>query len=775
MIPGSEKYVSRPVDPEVLRRSLPSKLKVHTVSQEEIDGLDPLTYEVVRHRLWSVTDEMGETLKRMSGSPIVTDANDFDFTVNDEMGQAVQVGLYNTMLVGAIDLALSWTLQNRADNPGIEDGDMFLCNDPWVGGGLHQSDVLVFQPIFYDGMLFGWTSAICHEPDLGGSAFGSAPIGNVDVFAESLPTPPIKIVRKGEIQRDVADAWVRRSRVPMIVGLDLRAKVGANNIGRDRLLAVIEQYGPTTVKAVMKRMLNDAEHRLRQKLKALPDGSWSASGYQDQAFIGDRATHRTTVTMTKKDDHLTFDFTGTDPQAGVINCTFGGCRGGIMLALLPMLAGDIPWSAGGLMRCFDIVTPEGTLNNATFPAAINRAPLGTAWLIGNLVAQCLSLMLDRNFEMRKNLQASCCGTYNVALVAGMDERNDTPTPFLNVVMESVAGGYGARASRDGISTGGNFCIPMGRVPDAEVTELLYPMLMLWRREETNSGGAGKYRGGASSAVAMTPHGTSLPAHVLLSTSGKATAQNPGLAGGYPGNLGYDVLVSGADARGLMAAGRIPSSLQELSGDALVTQCYETSVLAPGDVLYLNCQGGGGYGDPLHRDPDAVIEDVRSGIVSVAAAEQVYGVCLSADGEMDAVATDQRRAAIRAERHAMATVERLDEAKADLRDAIPIDENLASVAWGNGTRVACRHCGEILGDAENRLHVAVINADSAAAGPIVRSKPELFIDTPVQFQQYICPGCATALHTAISPVGAERTVNGFAVAGHSHDHRHAEMA
>ncbi len=763
MIPGSEKYVSRPVNPDTLLRSLPSKLKVHTVTQDVIDNLDPLTYEVVRHRLWSVTDEMGETLKRMSGSPIVTDANDFDFTVNDELGQAVQVGLYNTMLVGAIDLALSWTLQNRADNPGIEDGDMFLCNDPWVGGGLHQSDVLVFQPIFHDGMLFGWTSAICHEPDLGGSAFGSAPIGNVDVFAESLPTPPIKIVRKGEIQRDVADVWVRRSRVPMIVGLDLRAKVGANNIGRDRLLAVIEQYGAETVKAVMKRMLNDAEHRLRQKLRSLPDGIWSANGYQDQAFIGDRATHRTVVTMTKRDDRLTFDFTGTDPQAGVINCTYGGCRGGIMLALLPMLAGDIPWSAGGLMRCFDIVTPEGTLNNATFPSAINRAPLGTAWLIGNLVAQCLSLMLDQNFEMRKNLQASCCGTYNVAVVAGVDERAETPAPFLNVVMESVAGGYGARANRDGISTGGNFCIPMGRVPDAEVTELLYPMLMLWRREEPDSGGAGKYRGGASSAVAMTPHGTSLPAHVLLSTSGKATAQNPGLAGGYPGNLGYDVLVSGADAMNMMAAGRIPSSLEELSGDALVTQCYETSVLVPGDVLYLNCQGGGGYGDPLHRDPLAVLDDVRAGMVSADAAQQIYGVCLADDGTLDLIATTRRRDAIRAARQVAAIADRLTEQKADLRDAIPIDDNLASISLENEVRVACRHCGEILSDSENRLHVSSIMAESAAAGPIVRSRPEMFIDTPVQFQQFICPGCATALHTSISPANSQQTVNGFVVA------------
>ncbi|MGE0299178.1 MAG: hydantoinase B/oxoprolinase family protein, partial [Pseudonocardia sp.] len=144
-IPGSEVFSSRPVDPDELARSLPSTLAVHSVTQEQVDALDPLTYEVVRHRLWSVTDEMGEALKRMSGSPIVTDANDFDFAISDELGQEVQVGLYNTMLVGAVDLAIYWTLRHRSANPGIAEGDMFLCNDPWVGGGLHQNDVIVYQ------------------------------------------------------------------------------------------------------------------------------------------------------------------------------------------------------------------------------------------------------------------------------------------------------------------------------------------------------------------------------------------------------------------------------------------------------------------------------------------------------------------------------------------------------------------------------------------------------------------------------------------------------
>ncbi len=763
-IPGSEAFVGAPTDPEALRRSIEGRLPLHTVTQAQIDALDPLTYEVVRHRLWSVTDEMGETLKRMSGSPIVTDSNDFDFTVNDEMGQLVQVGLYNTMLVGAIDMALSWTLKNRLDNPGIEDGDMFLCNDPWIGGGLHQGDVLVFQPIFHEGKLFAWTSAICHEPDLGGSAIGSMPIGNVDVFHEAVPTPPIKIVRNGEIQRDVMDAWTRRSRVPMIIGLDLRAKVGANNIGRRRLLAVIDQYGPDVVKAVMKRMMNDAEHRLREKLRKAPDGVWSATGYQDQAFLGDRETHKVALKMTKADGHLTFDFTGTDPQAGVISCTYGGCRGGIMLAFLPMLAGDIPWSAGGLMRCFDIIAPEGSLANATFPAALCRAPLATGWMIGNLVAQCLSQMLDRSFELRRNVQASCCGTYDLACIAGVDERPEHPVPFINVVMEAVAGGYGAKPTSDGISTGGNFCIPMGRVPDAEITELLYPILMLWRREEIDSGGPGRHRGGASSAVAMTPHGTSIPAHVVMSSSGKATAQNPGMAGGYPGNLGYDVIVHDAGVQALFRAGKLPGDLPDLQGEAQITQCYAETVLNPGDLLYLNCQGGGGYGDPLLREPEAVAEDVLDDVVSPTSAHDIYGVVLGAGGTVDVAATGRRRTEIRAERRRTAKVGSWPIEILDPADGAPIDDNLVAIGRQEPARVACRHCGCVVGDADHGLHLATVHGHSRLAGPSVRSDPEFYIDRPVHFEQRLCPGCFTALHTSIAPAGAHQTVGGFTVAG-----------
>lgn len=745
-IPGSEHFASRPVDPETLATGLPASLAVHTVTQEQIDTLDPLTYEVIRHRLWSVTEEMGEALKRMSGSPIVTDANDFDFAICDELGQEVQVGLYNTMLVGAVDLAIYWTLQHRATNPGIREGDMFLCNDPWVGGGLHQSDVIVFQPVFHDGKLFAWTSAICHEPDLGGVGLGSFSPAAQDVFSEALPTPPVKVVRDFELQDDVADLWIRRSRVPALVNLDLRAKIGSNTVGRKRLHDVIEQYGADTVKAVMKRIMADAETRLRGKLSGLPDGTWRATGYQDQANEGDRHVHKITVAMTKRDDRLSFDFTGTDPQAGVINCTYAGMRGGVMLALLPMLAGDIPWSAGGLMRCFDLVSEPGTINNATYPAAVSRGPIGPAWLTGTLVAECLSQMLDVSADLGTSVQAACCGTWDTAVVAGLDERGEVPQPFLNVMMEPMAGGYGARPELDGMDTGGLFCIPMGRIPDVEMTEFLYPLLTLWRREEPDSGGPGRQRGGVSASLAVALHGSTNPAGLVFASAGKAVSQNNGLAGGYPGNTGLEVILRGADIGATLAAGRIPQTLDDFGGRSEIAPCYAQSYLAPGEVLYMNWQGGGGYGDPLQRDPQAVAHDVAEFKVSAEAARTVYGVVLR-DGDVDAEATDELRRELLSGRRARSQAPAAA-GSVDLTTAVRIDENLSLA----GTVVACTHCGQQLADLTTDTELALARSEgpSRAAGPQIVSDPAQYVDDEIVFRQLCCPGCFTAVYSAVVP-------------------------
>lgn len=650
-VPGSEKFVYRPVSPAALKARLSPQLPLHSVSEQAIREVDPLTYEVIRHRLWAITDEMGEALKRMSGSIVVTDCNDLGPGIMDELGDLIQVGLYNTELSASMDMAVKWTLENRFDNPGFEHGDMFLCNDPWVGGGIHQNDVSVFAPLFWEGELFGWTAAVAHQVDLGGVSPGSWTPRSQDVFWESLPTPPVKIVERNRLRADIEDVYLRRSRVPKLVALDLRAQVGANNVAHERLRALIVKYGAATVKAVMKRMMDDAERRLRDKLGELSDGQWGAVTYQDQAKMGDRDVHKIVLNMTKKKDQLTFDFTGTDPQSGMINCTYAGIRGGIMPIILPLLCGDIPWSPGGIYRCFDIIAEEGTMNNCTFPAGVCKASVASCWATQNVVTECISGMLDTSPVHRKRAMSVCCGTWDLSLIAGVDQRDH---PFVTLCCDPMAGGLGARTDMDGVDTGGLACIPMGRIPDVEMTEFAFPVLYLWRREDRDSGGPGRFRGGLGGSSCFVLHDT--PARqiqMVFSGGGKALPQAVGLSGGYPGSTMHDVIVRESTVRASLAGGRVPAELEELGGTVQIIQPEDESDLQWNDVFYTQWQAGGGYGDPLLRDTQRVAYDVNEEKISVTAAIDIYGVVLDTDGSVDAEATERQRHQLRLERAGVA--------------------------------------------------------------------------------------------------------------------------
>ncbi|MDH6288232.1 hydantoinase B/oxoprolinase family protein [Rhodococcus opacus] len=758
-IPGSERFTSRPIPRQELRDKIDPSLELHTIDPEQVEALDPLTYEVVRHRLWAITQEMGETLKRMSGSHAVTESNDFNFTICDELGDQVQVGLFNVGLVGSMDLAIYWTLQHRSRNPGIEEGDMFLCNDPWIGGGLHQNDASVLAPIFYEGKLFGWTTAICHQLDLGGSAPGSWCPTAPDVFSESVPTPPIKVVRNGEIQEDVADAWIRRSRTPMTVGLDLRAKVGANRTAGERILALIKKYGPDVVKAVMARMMNDAEGRLRDRLRSLPDGSWSTVGYQEQSGAGDRGMYPICLTMTKTDDRLTFDFTGTAEQVGMINCPYPGLRAGVVFTLLPILAGDIPWAAGGLLRCFDIVTEEGTITNARFPAAVGKGPVGPSWATGNLVAELLGRMLDAEPETRKDVQSVCTGTFDLVLLAGTDERQDPTagTPFVSTLFDVMAGGYGAQVHHDGVDSGGRLIIPQARTPDVEMTEYFYPLVALWRREETDSGGPGRHRGGVSGSVLYVAHPYQTERMSLtVSGTGKAANQNVGLAGGYPGNTQLDIVVRGSRIRELFETGVIPERLEELGDGQEILPCEGETYFDPGDALYAHWQGGGGYGDPLLRDPDAVAHDIAEFKVSSSAARDLYGVTVDdLTGAVDLAATEVARRRLREERseRSTQTIARQPAGQRSETAQRRIDDNLVIYGNDDDEIVACGHCGQEIGPYSKANYYELLDrfeGPSSNAGPQIWPHPENYVDNEVVFRQLTCPGCATAILSSVVP-------------------------
>jgi N-methylhydantoinase B len=638
-VPGSEVFVSQISTAEEVIATLPDSLVLHRSSPAAAEAMDALSYEVIRHRLWAITDMMGQALKAMSGSLVVTDCNDFDVAITDEVGDVVQVGPYNTELVASTDLAIKWILQHRSVNPGIREGDMFLCNDPWVGGGLHQNDVALFAPLFHDGKLFAWTCAVAHQADLGGVSPGSWTPRAQDVFWESLPTPPVRIAENYQLRQDVEDVYLRRSRVPKLVALDLRAKFGANMVGHERIRQLIDRYSADTVKAAMSRQLDDAENRLRAKLAKIPDGSWKAVSYQEQSMKDDRGIHPIVCTLTKTGTNLEFDFTGTGPQSGMINCTFTGLYGGVMSAVLPVLCGDIPWAAGGLRRCLTFKSEQGTLNNAIFPSGVGKGSVASAWATTNAATECLSKMLDTSAEHHGDVQSVCCGTWDLCVMAGLDQRGN---PFATMLTDSMGAGFGAGNDHDGVDTAGLLLIPMGKMPDVEMNEFMLPMLYLWRREEPDSGGPGQFRGGVTASLCFVPHDTEVPMMQVVSGSGKAIPMNPGLAGGYPGSSQVDRAVRGSNVRQIFAEGRIPSALEEIDGADQTLPCEDELLLFPDDVHYMSWQSGGGYGDPMLRDPARVAHDVAEFRVSEQCAREIYGVILTSDGVVDQAATDQQR-------------------------------------------------------------------------------------------------------------------------------------
>jgi N-methylhydantoinase B len=646
-VPGSEVFASKGLAPRAdIVSALPAELALHELRHNAADDLDPLTYEVIRHRLWATTERMGQALNRMSGSLVVTDCNDIGVAITDEVGDIVQIGPYALTLATSVDLAIKWILTHRNE---IRAGDMFLCNDPWVGGAAHQNDVAIIAPLFHDGRLFAWTAAMAHQIDLGGASPGSWSPQAQDVFMESLPTPPVRIVRNFQIQDDVADLYLRRSRVPKIVALDLRAKIGANKVGHERLEELLAKYGAESVKAAMYRQMDDAESKLRVKLERVADGRWTGRCHQEQSHTGDRGIHTITVALTKTGSDLHFDFTGTSPQAGMINCPYSGLHGGLIAGIILNLCADIPWATGGLWRCISVTSQPGTLNNADFPSAVGKASVASGFSTINAVEQCLSQMADSSDSLEDHTYANGCGTWDLCVLSGLDQHGN---PFTTMLTDAMGAGCGAAMNRDGVDTGGILGMPMGRMPDVEMTEFSAPLLYLWRREEPDSGGPGKFRGGVTASLALIPHDTEVPMAQVISGAGKTVSQNIGAVGGYPGNSQLDVAVRNAEVRRLLAAGTIPSSIDEMGGVQEILSCAEEAVLGPDDAHIMFWQGGGGYGDPLLRSPDKVANDVVEMRVSESSARNIYGVVLR-DLAVDEPATDAQRAHIRSSRRELA--------------------------------------------------------------------------------------------------------------------------
>lgn len=639
-IPGSERFHSSGARPEL--SSISPKLKLFPYDPER--EVDPVTLEVVANKLWQINDEQGQALKKISGSPVATDANDFNVVLCDELGDIVNIGPYYLPHAANVDFMVKWTVEHRSDNPGIAPDDMFLCNDPWVGA-LHPQDVAVLSPIFIGDQLLCWTGSTIHQVDVGGINIGSWCVDADEHFAEGMSYPPIKIVEGGVIRQDVEDVYLRRSRAPALVGLDLRAHIASNNVAKQRMLQLVDRYSPETVNSVMKKQMDYAESRFRERLKSIPDGTWRCETYQEVARTGDRRVHKTVLALRKHEDRLSFDFTGTDPNVGMINSTRAGAVGGSMVAILPQLCYDIPWALGGLHRAIEYTTPIGTIVNAEFPHGVSMGSISGTWSATNASNVCIAKMLSSVPELQDRLLAGCVGSWTTVIASGLDNNKQ---PFVTMIMDCMAGGWGASSFGDGVDTAGLMAAITGQCPNVETNEGFYPILYLYRRETTDSGGPGEWRGGMGATSCWIPHGTDGESlQLVLATFGQAFPTALGIDGGYPANTAMFRMVRDSDTRQIIASGKLPTELEQIEGGLEhLPEKYET-LEGPDDVFEHTWSGGGGFGDPLDRDPERVHADIRNDAVSVAAARDIYGVVV--DGELDLAATEELRRQIRAER------------------------------------------------------------------------------------------------------------------------------
>ncbi|MFT4585318.1 MAG: N-methylhydantoinase B [Gammaproteobacteria bacterium] len=707
--------------------------------------IDPVTFEVMRHRLWAINDEQAMMAARVSGSPVVYEAYDFNSGILTGDGRGLFVGVYIVHHAVPLDIMVRTVLE-QWELDDIREGDMFFSNDPWAGA-LHANDGIMVSPIFWNGEIVAWTGIVMHDSDVGSPVPGSFVVGATDRFGEAPLFPPVKMVENFKIRADLERAFLRNSRTEALNALNMRARVAALSKTHQRIHELITQYGIDTFLACQEEIIDYVDRIVRQRVREIPDGSWFEQAYIDHDG-NNNELYPMCVRLTKSGDRVTLDFTGTAPQApGSINCTRAGLEGGAFGVFLLFLCYDIPWSVGALRQVIDIISEEGTLNNATSPAAVSMGSVMGTWVTQNVVSNVAAKMLMSSTAFRGEAQACWQPSLNGQVIAGMDRRGD---PFASILMDCCGGGAGARTFADGIDTGGFMQSMSASIPNVETTESRYPVLQVYRRQRCDSGGPGRYRGGVSIEYGLIPHKSPGPIADVVFTSGASQPEGHGLSGGGPASLALNMVLRGSNVREMYAAGEIPCSADEIKAEVReVLSAKDQTMLADGDCHICLQTGGGGYGDPLSRDMQAVELDVRRGLVSADAAFSIYGVVVKDDVlNADASKIERARAVTQrlADSSPVLPAQLVDPTSAANPEPAtylhPVADTLEAVRLGGRDVVRCTICATTLSSYEQDYK----RGTNMRELPISAMSPLNGHNTleDIVLREFLCPTCGTSI-------------------------------
>lgn len=593
-------------------------------------NLHPVTFEVIRNRMVAIAEEMRIALQSVSGSPTVTEASDFFTGLFLPDGAVVSMGFqvaFQAPVSGTVIRHI-----NGSPHLKTREGDMFIGNDPFIGA-LHQNDVQMIGPIHAGGRIIAWAGVQAHQTDVGGMDFASWCPKAKDVYQEGMRIPCVKLIDRGELREDVLEMIVTASRLPHTLGLDIRAFIATINVARSRVAELASRYGSEVLEAAMLGMIQSSATRMRSRLEDLPDGEFHACDFIEHDGHENRL-YKLDCRLKKNGQELTLDYSGSSPQApGFINATRAGLMGGVSGSVLTTLAWDIQWNQG-VLDAVKVVAPDGLICTAQFPAPVGAATVETVWSVSNATMLALNKLLAVSPAYRHRVQAvsdGCMATFNLGGV------NQYGEPFGLHLMDPLAGGSGAWASKDGIDAGGPITSPVPAIADVEKNEQASPLFYLHRRLAPDTAGAGKFRGGLSAEVALTLGGIDR-ADALIMTHGAQVPNTQGLSGGFPGCTVTQSFGRGAIENGTM----LERGLQMLGPKPGLTP------MTRHDAFAVTWQGGGGWGDPLEREAEAVANDVATGAVSAQAAKAIYGVIVQGEA-LDREASEKERRAIRERR------------------------------------------------------------------------------------------------------------------------------
>jgi N-methylhydantoinase B len=579
--------------------------------------VDPVLAEIIRGCMETVCYEMATHVSLTATTPILNQSNERNATILDGRGAlaALSVGIPQFMLSSTLPVRFALEFFGV---DGLYDGDVLVANDPYHGGG-HLPDYNIFAPVFHRGELVLIASIQCHHADTGGGMPGGYNVDAQDIWAEGVRFPALKIFERGVERRDVSYFMKVNNRTPTFMG-DLRAQVGAAQLGVRRLKDVIARHGVAAVRAASQYMIDYAARRFREEVRSWRDGVYESDAYVDQDPKGNKDIH-VHCAVTVRGDQLTVDFTGSDTRDGLAAySTFGNTRGYVVAQIASMMDPAIPKNEG-FFNSIELIVPEGCCLNPPPNKSVAAGTHHPGTEVGEAIAKALEQVIP---------ERCCPQTYKMGMptvIFGTNPR--THQLFIDHSVDTFGAYCGAVKGQDGW---GAMNVSFGNLIRAtgEINESIFPVRHLARDYATDTGGPGQWRGCPGTLYVKQ---ILAPAQVYTYVVGRKYPM-PGIAGGHPG---------------------APNELRLCAGSAREQLVESTAFYVPheaGDSYAYRYGGGGGWGDPLERAPEKVLDDVLDEYVSIEAACRDYGVVLTGtlealDLAVDLAATNALRAEMRA--------------------------------------------------------------------------------------------------------------------------------